>query len=169
MSAEPQETGAAQQGYGDELPKGTELLRGQYRIARFLNAGGFGITYLARDSLERIVVIKECFPTSMCCRQDGQVRVRTKDHEKEFQAVVKLFGQEARALARVEHPNIVGVHQVFEDNNTAYMALDFVRGRDLLDILEEEPHRLSPDLVRQLVIKSLEAVEYIHDRGILHR
>ncbi len=155
--------------YGDELPKGTELLRGQYKIARFLNAGGFGITYLARDSLDRIVVIKECFPSAMCCRQEKSVRVRAKQHEKEFESIVRLFGQEARALAKLDHPNIVGVHQVFEDNHTAYMALDFIRGRDLLDIVDEEPERLNPERVRSMLRKILEAVEYIHDRGILHR
>ena len=169
MSAIADETDAGPDAYGDELPKGTELLRGQYRIARFLNSGGFGITYLARDSLDRIVVIKECFPSTMCCRQGQDVRVRSQSHEKEYNAIVKLFGQEARALAKLDHPNIVGVHQVFEDNNTAYMALDFVRGRDLLDILEEERERLTPDVLRDILIRVLEAVEYIHDRGILHR
>ena len=155
--------------YGDELPRGTELLRGQYRIARFLNAGGFGITYLARDSLDRVVVIKECFPSAMCCRSNDIVRARTKDQQEEFERIVALFGKEARALARLEHPNIVGVHLVFEDNQTAYMALDFVRGRDLLDVVEDEPERLTPELVRSTLLKILDAVAYIHDRDILHR
>ena len=53
---------------GDTLPPGTPLLQGQFLIDGFLNAGGFGITYLARDSLERRIVVKECFPASMCCR-----------------------------------------------------------------------------------------------------
>ena len=111
MSAIADETDAGPDAYGDELPKGTELLRGQYRIARFLNSGGFGITYLARDSLDRIVVIKECFPSTMCCRQRQDVRVRSQSHEKEYNAIVKLFGQEARALAKLDHPNIVRVHR----------------------------------------------------------
>ncbi|MEM9342574.1 MAG: serine/threonine-protein kinase [Pseudomonadota bacterium] len=168
-NAEANEPGSDEQAYGDELPKGTELLRGQYRIARFLNSGGFGITYLARDSLDRIVVVKECFPSAMCCRQGVDVRVRSKNHEKEFNKIVKLFGQEARALAKLNHPNIVGVHQVFEDNGTAYMALDFVRGRDLLDIVDEEPERLNPATIPQLLRKILDAVVYIHDRDVLHR
>ncbi|MDU8943346.1 serine/threonine-protein kinase [Ovoidimarina sediminis] len=169
MTANSEANAGPEEVYGDELPKGTELLRGQYKIARFLNSGGFGITYLARDSLDRIVVIKECFPSAMCCRQGQSVRVRSKDHSKEFESIVRLFGQEARALAKLDHPNIVGVHQVFEDNHTAYMALDFVRGRDLLDIIDEEPERLNPDRIRSMLRKILEAVEYIHDRGILHR
>ena len=55
----------------DALRPGDQLLHGQYRIDKYLNAGGFGITYLALDSLDRKVVIKECFPNSMCCRSGG--------------------------------------------------------------------------------------------------
>ena len=155
--------------FGDELATGTPLLRGQYTIERFLNAGGFGITYLAKDSLDRLVVIKECFPTSMCMRANKTVRVRSRSHQDEFESIVKLFGQEARALARLQHPHIVGVHQVFEDNHTAYMALDFLQGRDLLDLIEHEPHRLCPNEIKDILLKMLSAVAYIHDRGILHR
>ena len=69
MDAAPQQNDS----FADALKPGTELLHGQFRIEKFLNAGGFGMTYLARDSLDRIVVIKECFPSSMCCRQKGNV------------------------------------------------------------------------------------------------
>lgn len=155
--------------FGDDLPNGTELLRGQYTIETYLNSGGFGITYLARDSLDRVVVIKECFPSSMCYRAEKTVRPRSRSHKGEFEAIVKLFGHEARALAKLSHPNIVGVHQVFEDNDTAYMALDFVEGRDLLDVLESEPERLEPRLIRDILKRVLNAVSYIHDRGVLHR
>ena len=155
--------------FGDELPKGTTLLQGQYTLTRFLNAGGFGITYLAKDSLDRTVVIKECFPSSMCCRRQRSVRVRSESMQEDFKSIVKCFGQEARALAKLAHPNIVGVHQVFEDNQTAYMALDFVKGQDLLDLIEYEPDRLSPDEIRRLLIELLDAVAYIHDQGVLHR
>lgn len=167
-SAEDHEA-VADETFGDELPKGTTLLQGQYTLTRFLNAGGFGITYLARDSLDRTVVIKECFPSAMCCRRQRSVRVRSESYQEDFQSIVKYFGQEARRLAKLSHPNIVGVHQVFEDNQTAYMALDFVRGQDLLDLIEYEPDRLSPTDVRRLLMKLLGAVAYIHDRDILHR
>ncbi len=154
---------------GDSLPNGTKLLHGQYEITQFLNAGGFGITYLAQDSLDRTVVIKECFPSSMCRRDAIDVRVRSRSHEQEFESIVRLFGQEARALAKLDHPNIVGVHQVFEDNNTAYMALDLVKGRDLLDIIDEEPERLGPAEIKIMLVKILDAVAYIHNAGVLHR
>ncbi|MEP5757716.1 MAG: protein kinase, partial [Litoreibacter sp.] len=153
----------------DELAPGTELLRGQYIIESFLNAGGFGITYLAKDSLERKVVIKECFPGSFCRRSRMIVHARSRAHQAELKSIVRLFVQEARSLAKLIHPNIVGVHQVFEDNDTAYMALDFVEGRDLLDTLEDPNHGLKPDQITRILRSMLDAVGFIHDQGMLHR
>jgi serine/threonine protein kinase len=165
MDAGPQQNDS----FADALKPGTELLHGQFRIEKFLNAGGFGMTYLARDSLDRIVVIKECFPSSMCCRNDGNVMARSRQHQAEFDAVVKHFGAEARRLSKLQHPNIVGIHQVFEDNMTAYMALDFVRGRDLLDTIEDPRMKLHPRDVKDILLKCLEAVHYIHTNDVLHR
>lgn len=158
-----------QDSFADALKPGTELLHGQFRIEKFLNAGGFGMTYLARDSLDRIVVIKECFPSSMCCRNDGKVMARSRQHQAEFDAVVKHFGAEARRLSKLQHDHIVGIHQVFEDNLTAYMALDFVRGRDLLDTIEDPRMQLHPRDVKDILLKCLEAVHYIHTNDVLHR
>lgn len=165
MDAGPQQNDS----FADALKPGTELLHGQFRIEKFLNAGGFGMTYLARDSLDRIVVIKECFPSSMCCRQKGNVMARSRQHQAEFDAVVKHFGAEARRLSKLQHPNIVGIHQVFEDNMTAYMALDFVRGRDLLDTIEDPKMKLHPRDVKDILLRCLEAVHYIHTNDVLHR
>jgi len=153
----------------EELLPGTSLLHGQYVIERYLVRGGFGITYLARDSLERRVVIKECFPNSICYRKNGQVVSRTKEQTKQFESITRHFLREARRLSRLKHANIVGVHQVFEENNTAYMALDYLDGIDLLMVIEEEPERLKPDLIRSLLKQSLSAIQYIHEHGILHR
>jgi hypothetical protein len=155
--------------YGDELPPGAELCAGQYVIERYLNSGGFGVTYLARDSLGRSVVIKECFPSAMCCRTGKTVRLRSSNSEDEFAAILELFEKEARALAALQHPYIVGVHQFFRDNNTAYMAMDFVDGKTLLDIIENDPDRLSPNDVSQLLQQILEALIYTHGHDILHR
>ena len=153
----------------DELRPGTRLLHGQYVIESFLNVGGFGLTYLARDSLDRTVVIKECFPGSLCTRQDNIVRARSNANQQEYKSIVRMFVQEARRLAKLDHPNIVGVHQVFEDNETAYMALDFIEGQDLLDIIEDDRQQLSPDQLRNTLLKLLDAIAFIHDHGILHR
>lgn len=153
----------------DELKPGTKLMHGQYTIESFLNAGGFGITYLARDCLDRKVVIKECFPGAFCRRSRYVVQARSRAHQNELKSIVRLFVQEARSLAKLNHPNIVGVHQVFEDNETAYMALDFVTGRDLLDTIEDPNHGLNPTQIKLILKEVLGAVGFIHDQGILHR
>jgi hypothetical protein len=157
------------EGFGDELRPGTKLLSGQYTIERFLNAGGFGITYLARDSLGRRVVIKECFPSALCSRSERTVRARSRAYQNDLSSVVRQFVQEAHHLAKMTHPNIVGVHQVFEDNDTAYMVLDHIDGSDLLDLMNDPALALSPSEVRSILITLLDAVGFVHDTGILHR
>ena len=85
----------------DELPPGTKLLKGQYTIVRYLNSGGFGITYLAKDSLDRNVVIKECFPSSFCRRSKTMVAARSRAHTAELRSIVQLFVREARHLSKM--------------------------------------------------------------------
>ncbi len=162
----PQENGKNE--FEDELKPGNELLHGQYVIEQFLNNGGFGITYLAKDSLHRVVVIKECFPEAICRRAGEAVKVRSRTQVETFRTIVEMFIEEARALARLSHPNIVGVHQVFEDNETAYMAMDFVQGRDLLEIIEGG-ETLTPVEIEAIAGKLLDAVGFIHKEGVLHR
>ena len=155
--------------YGDELLPGTVLFHGQYRITRFINSGGFGITYLAKDSLDRDVVIKECFSSTFCRRSETRVRARSQSTRDHMARIVKSFLNEARALASLKHPNIVGVHQVFEDNDTAYMVLDYIRGHDLLEIIDEKKARLTPEQIVGIAAKLVSAIDYIHENGLLHR
>lgn len=157
------------EGFVDELKPGTSLFHGQYRITRYLNAGGFGITYLATDSLERQVVVKECFPGSFCRRVEHSVMARSRGHKGELRSIVRLFTREAEALAKLQHPNIVSVHQVFEDNNTAYMAIDFIEGHDLLAITKKKVLILRPDQIVEILKKTLKAIGCVHDAGLLHR
>ncbi len=151
------------------LQPGAKLLRGQYEILRFLSNGGFGITYLARDSLERDVVIKECYPSALCERNGDMVEAIDPGHKDDLRAIIDLFIQEARNHARLVHPNIVDVHQVFEDNDTAYIAMDFVQGCDLLDYVEDTDNKAGPDFIVQVTEKMLSAVSFIHQSGMLHR
>ena len=153
----------------DELAPGTKLLRGQYTIVRYLNSGGFGITYLAKDSLDRNVVIKECFPSSFCRRSKTVVAARSRAHTAELRSVVQLFVREARNLAKIVHPNIVAVHQVFEDNFTAYMAIDFIDGLDLQEVIEGKGPQPTAQEIVVITEKLLAAVGFIHDHDMLHR
>lgn len=151
------------------LSTGDKLLHGQYTIQCYLSSGGFGVTYLARDSLDRPIVIKECFPVLTCVRKGKRVIGRTPEDEATFQTIVRSLMHEARRMARLEHPNIVGVHQVFAENGTAYISLDFVNGLDLLDIIQHDPDRLTPEVVKSIVGKVIEAVVYMHEADMLHR
>ena len=153
----------------DALAPGSKLLSGQYEILRYLSSGGFGITYLAKDSLNRTVVIKECFPEAFCSRVKKTVRARTKNYIEDFRSIVKLFIREAHSLSRLDHPSVVGVHQVFEDNETAYMALDLIDGKDLLEIIESGTPKLTPDEITKLTLKLLDAISHVHARDLLHR
>lgn len=151
------------------LPEGTSLLGGQYRIKSYLSSGGFGITYLAQDSLERNVVIKECFPEALCSRRNKTVVARSHKCTNEFYELVKMFVREARSLSRLDHPNIVGVHQIFEDNETAYMALDYVEGTNLLALIDDPKTRFTPAQVVELTRTLLDAISAVHDADMLHR
>ena len=153
------------------LPNGTTLSDGQFTITRRLSAGGFGITYLAEDNiLGRTIVIKECFPEELCARIGTKVRARTAQQVDVLRSIAAMFMHEARSLAKLRHPNIVGVHNAFEENGTAYMALDLIDGYDLLDILEDEIGTPpTPDRVKEILLQLLGAVETIHNHDLLHR
>lgn len=153
----------------DELAPGTRLLFGQFTIQSFVNSGGFGIVYLARDSLDRQVVIKECFPTAYCRRNGVMVGARSRAQVDDFRAAVRHFVQEAMTLSELDHPNIVRVHQVFEENDTAYIAMDYVEGHDLLQTVEGSAPPLRPKEVMAHLLTMLDAIGHVHGKGLLHR
>jgi len=153
------------------LADGTILLDGEFQITGRLSHGGFGITYLAKDlSLSRTVVIKECFPEAFCSRRNNSsVMVRSSTHEEQYRSIVQMFIREARSIAKMRHPNIVGVHRVFEDNHTAYIALDLIDGHDLQEIIEDEDRDLTPTQIKDILFKILDAIELVHAHDLLHR
>jgi WD40 repeat protein/serine/threonine protein kinase len=152
------------------LPQGTELA-GDYRIERVLGAGGFGITYLAEEtSLHRAVAIKEYFPSDFAAR-DGTTLVRSKSRslDEDYQWGLDRFIEEAQALARFDHGNIVRVFRYFRANNTGYMVLQHEAGgsfKGWLDGLGRPPSQTEMDAI---VAPLLDALELIHARDFLHR
>ncbi|KQB96574.1 protein kinase [Loktanella sp. 1ANDIMAR09] len=162
--------GDAPQERSEALPDGTALLGDQFTVERALSNGGFGITYLARDNyLDRRVVIKECYPEVFCMREGKNVLVRSDQHKEKYRTIVKMFMREARSIAKMRHPNIVGVHRIFEDNQTAYMVLDLIHGRDLLSIVNDKNKPLPPEQIKEILIKVLDAVDLVHQNDLLHR
>ena len=152
------------------LPIGTQLSGDQFTITDHLGAGGFGITYRAEDTvLGRTVVVKECFYENFCVRDGKNVVPRNKSFADPVRSIVRMFMREAQSLAKLRHPNIVGVHRAFEENETAYMVLDLIDGRDLFDILASNATPLSPRRVKDILLQMLDAVEQVHALDLLHR
>jgi serine/threonine protein kinase len=146
-------------------------LGNEYLIESVLGVGGFGITYRATDlALKTSVAIKEYFPNTLAIRdQSNTVRSRQEKDEHEYLSGLDRFIREARTLARFKHDNIVRVLRSFPLNNTAYMVLEYVEGRNMdqwLAALNTPPgQRELDDLVRPLV----DAMQIIHENNVLHR
>lgn len=154
-----------------ELPPGWELLGGQYEIVRLIASGGFGITYLARDTLGRDVAVKECFPLGLAQRQAAThtVSATSAGTSEHFETARAQFLREARMLAALRHPNVVHVQTLFEENGTAYMAMDFIHGRDLQEEIVAAEGGITPPRVLDLARDLLGALDYVHGQGVLHR
>ena len=152
------------------LSEGTTLV-GDYTIEKVLGAGGFGITYLAREKhLDRLVTIKEYFPSDFAARKDGADAVpRSQESIPDYKWGLERFVAEAQTLARFNHPHIVGVHRYFRGNNTAYMVLHYEEGQSLknwLKSLGRVPRQADLD---KITAPLLDALELIHNADFLHR
>jgi hypothetical protein len=152
------------------LPRNTLLDRG-YRIARVVGSGGFAVTYEAEDvGLGMRVAVKEYYPVDFAHRApDMGVRPKSERHQPTFDWGRASFLNEARTLARFEHPNIVRVARVFEANSTAYMVMRFEHGLSFerwLAGLDGPPAQAKLDRV---VAPILDALEVVHAANVLHR
>jgi serine/threonine protein kinase len=147
------------------------VLDGSYRILRVVGSGGFGVTYEAEDlKLGTTVAIKEYYPLEFADR-DTRMRVRPKSerHQETFDWGRDGFLQEARTLARFDHPGIVRVLRVFEANATAYMVMRFEHGQRLegwFDSLQRPPTQEELD---SIVAPLLDALAVLHSANFLHR
>ncbi|HSC93588.1 MAG TPA: protein kinase [Burkholderiales bacterium] len=141
-----------------------------YTIERVLGQGGFGITYLARDTnLDQLVAIKEYLPVEVATRRpDSTVRSRSEGQRERYRWGLDRFIQEARTLARFDHPNIVRVHSVFEFNGTAYMVMRFEEGDNLASLLDRRGTLPERDLLR-ILLPILDGLELVHNAGFIHR
>ena len=156
--------------YSNILEIGYKL--GSYEILSKLGEGGFGITYKAKHiHLETIVVIKEYMPSSMAVRDRDSISitVTTQDNVEGYNFGLKRFLSEAKILASFKHPNIVGINDFFEANNTAYFVMPFVDGITLGEYVDNMPSALTQEQVLKLLIPILEGLKESHSKEILHR
>ena len=156
------------------LPSGHLL--DEYRIDAILGAGGFGVTYKALDThLENWVAIKEYFPIEWSFRDHDGVTVRantqgqsstTQGQPSDYEWGLERFLDEARVLARVQHPFVVRIKRYFRGHGTAYIIMDYEEGEPLSAILREG-ETLSEDQVRGLLEDLLPALQAVHEQGYL--
>jgi len=152
------------------LPVNT-VLDGSYRIERVVGSGGFGITYEAEDiNLATKVAIKEYYPFDFGDR-DATMSVKPKSdrHRQTFDWGRSNFLQEARTLARFEHPSIVRVTRVFEANSTAYMVMRFEQGYSFEAWLNSLGRLPTQEELDSIVSPMLDALQILHGENFLHR
>ena len=151
-------------------------LKKRYCVLKVLGIGGFGITYLAEDTdLQQNVVIKEYYPREIAGRiydQDGNMNVvpREKDSRRRFLKGKKDFLKEARRMSKLfDIPEVVKVLDWFEENGTAYLAMEYIRGISLDNYLQNQDVPFSFQQAWKMLEPVAEALEKIHKTGIIHR
>ncbi|RYG75200.1 DUF4339 domain-containing protein [bacterium] len=154
--------------YSPHLPKGVRLQGEGYAIGELLGQGGFGITYKGGDlSLRRYVAIKEFFPQG-CRRQNSTVIPNGSLSADDYAVVRDKFVEEARILGQFSDPSIVRVFDVFEENNTAYMVMEFLEGQTLSARISERG-TLDEAEVINIAEKVGHALGIVHEAGLIHR
>jgi len=151
------------------LPPGTRL--GEFEVLSLLGVGGFGIVYLAFDhALEREVAVKEYMPASLAGRTETlHVSVRSQSDADTFALGLRSFVNEARLLARFNHPSLLKVHRFWEANGTAYMAMPVMRGGTVKEVRAAMMSPPDEAWLRALLVPLLGAIEKLHSEGVYHR
>lgn len=162
-----------------ELKSGALLQGGKYKIEEVLGQGGFGITYLAEQTnLGRKVCIKEFF-----MKEYGErTTAKSSDEDETVLTAVSpvtsaageimgryraKFVKEAKTIARLDHPGIVRIHDVFEENGTAYYVMDYIEGENLYDKVKREG-ALDENRALEYIHQAAEALSYVHSNNIMH-
>ena len=163
---------AKQQEQGFSLAPET-ILGGKYLVGRVLGQGGFGITYIGWDiALERKVAIKEYYPSGQVSRVPGTralIWSKSEQARSARQDGMQMFLKEARKMAKLEDiPGVVKVRELFQENETAYIVMDFVEGQTLKSILQKNGP-IPWNQVKPIFLSAIRAMEKVHGAGLVHR
>ena len=152
----------------DALPPGTRL--GEFELRGLIGVGGFGMVYRAFDHiLQRTVAIKEYLPGAMASRRDGQIVVRAPADHEAYAAGLAAFVNEARLLARFDHPSLVKVLRFWEADGTAYMVMPLYKGVTLKQargMIDEPP---TEAWLRKVMWSVLQVLKLLHEQYFIHR
>lgn len=153
------------------LSNGSLLDHGKYRVEKILGQGGFGLTYLVTDlGLDKYRALKEFFPKDFCERNEttSHVSLGTTNTADFVEKLKAKFIKEARNIANLDqHPGIVKIHTVFEENNTAYYVMDFIEGESLSAVVKRSGPVPVGKGLRYIRLVG-EALEYVHSHNINH-
>lgn len=162
------------------LPNGHLLQNGKYRLTHVVGQGGFGITYkgvwftevkgeLGTINTEVPVCVKEYFFKDYCFREAGSfaVKVHSETGRTLFEKFKEKLIKEAKILSELHHPYIVNVLEVFEENNTAYIVMEYISANSLKSMMEKEGV-LPEAKVLKYVHQIGTALQFVHDKNILH-
>lgn len=149
------------------LPLGYKLQ--EYEIRKVLSAGGFSFVYIARDQDNNTVAIKEYLPTALALRTEGAlVQISSPEASTNFRHGLKCFFEEGRALAKIDHKNIVRVLNFFRDNETVYMVMHYERGKSLQEFILAQSEPVSENFVRRVFSELLNGLREVHAQKLLH-
>lgn len=153
------------------LEPGT-ILNGKILIGNILGMGNFGITYMGFDMLlEYRVAVKEFFPDDMVEREiDSSLRVAGETTEEEYIDEVREFQREARILAQFsKHPGIVSIKELFYENNTGYLVMEYLEGGTLRRYIDNNSGHLTVEHALELMEPVITSMEEVHKSGLIHR
>ena len=167
-------------GYDPEKTKNAEyaltpgtILAGKYLVGKVLGQGGFGITYIGWDiALERKVAIKEYYPSGQVSRSPGTRNLTwytTEAAEQARRDGMQMFLKEARKMSRADGiPGVVRVLDLFQENGTAYIVMEFIEGVTLKAKLQQTGP-LPWEQVREIFLPAIQTMAQVHKAGLVHR
>lgn len=161
-----------QRDIGDDylLPLGTRLDENKIIVGEKLGRGGFGITYVARDTSQfGVIALKEFVPSFMINSMRIDNAIYIDEHQREqYQKHMGFFRNEAITISKLDHPNIVRVFFEFEENNTCYYGMELLKGKNLYDWVARIGVLTAQEALT-LMSPILDALQFIHSRNVLHR